>query len=160
MMPDAREQLRRQLIVDEGVVLHAYADHLGYLTIGCGHLIDRRKGGGITMVQALDLLDWDIDTRIADLIERFPQFLQLDPVRQTVLANMSFQMGVDGLAEFRGTLAAVWRGDYNGAANGMLSSKWAREQTPARAPARVDHAHRPLGRRRHAVRVNKRESTL
>lgn len=33
------------LTSDEGRVPHAYQDHLGYWTIGVGHLIDRRKGG-------------------------------------------------------------------------------------------------------------------
>ena len=36
------EQLRR----NEGEVLHAYQDHLGFWTIGVGRLIDKRKGGG------------------------------------------------------------------------------------------------------------------
>jgi lysozyme len=41
-------------------------------------------------------------------------------------------MGVAGLLKFKGTLGAVQRGDYDAAARGMLSSRWA-QQTPARA---------------------------
>ena len=44
MIENLTDQLRR----DEGCVLHAYPDHLGFLTLGIGRLIDRRKGGGIT----------------------------------------------------------------------------------------------------------------
>jgi lysozyme len=49
-----------------------------------------------------------------------------------VLQAMAFQMGIDGLLGFTGTLAAVQRGDYEAAAKGMLASLWAR-QTPSRA---------------------------
>ena len=33
------EQLREQLMVDEGVVYEIYNDHLGYATFGIGHLV-------------------------------------------------------------------------------------------------------------------------
>ena len=41
---------------EEGLVLHAYEDHLGYLTIGYGRLIDKRRGGGISKAEAEYLL--------------------------------------------------------------------------------------------------------
>lgn len=132
MTPDTRERLRMRLMVDEGVRLAAYLDSLGYLTIGVGRLIDGRKGGGISHAESLYLLDNDIDTKHGDVMERLPQFAGLDPARQVVLMSMAFQMGADGLAGFRNTLAAVWRGDWEAAAGGMLSSKWA-QQTPERA---------------------------
>lgn len=37
--------IKKQLIRDEGNVPYAYSDSLGYLTIGVGFLIDKRKGG-------------------------------------------------------------------------------------------------------------------
>ena len=46
-------QLIKHLRFEEGVVPHAYEDHLGYLTIGCGHMVDERLGGGLS--------DWIID---------------------------------------------------------------------------------------------------
>lgn len=54
-----------------------------------------------------------------------------DP-RICVLLNMAHQMGLDGLAAFVNTLAAVSRGEYSLAADSMLASKWAK-QTPVRA---------------------------
>lgn len=132
MTPDTRERLQARLVVDEGVVLHAYLDSLGYITIGCGRLIDERKGGGITYVEAMSLLENDITRKHTEMLERFPQFADLDPARQVALMSMAFQLGVDGLAGFTNTLAAVWRGDFTSAAGGMLSSKWAL-QTPERA---------------------------
>lgn len=127
------ERLTTQLRRDEGEVLHAYQDHLGYWTIGIGRLIDRRKGGGISPAESAMLLANDIARVMADVRRRLPWFDRLDPARQGVLLNMAFQMGVDGLLGFRNTLAMIERGDYDGAATGMLNSLWGREQTPARA---------------------------
>jgi lysozyme len=48
-------------------------------------------------------------------------------VRADALLNMAFNLGIDGLLGFGNTLAAVYRGDYDKAAEGMLASKWARQ---------------------------------
>ena len=127
-----KNELTKQLRRDEGEVLSAYQDHLGYWTIGVGRMIDKRKGGGITAEESAYLLSNDIDKRQAELLRRAPWMAQLDPARFGVMLNMAFQMGVDGLLGFKNTLAMVKAGDYSGAAAGMLNSKWA-TQTPARA---------------------------
>lgn len=127
-----KAELTKQLRRDEGEVLHAYPDHLSYLTIGVGRLIDKRKGGGITPEESAYLLSNDIDKREAELLRRAPWMANLDPVRFGALLNMAFQMGVDGLLGFKNTLAMVRAGDYEGAAAGMLESLWAK-QTPERA---------------------------
>lgn len=124
--------LRDQLKRDEGTVLSEYKDHLGYSTIGTGRLIDKRKGGGITQAEADYLLDNDIAKVTQQVRSRLPWSDKLDEVRRGVLANMAFQMGIDGLLGFKNTLAMVERGDYQAAAAGMLNSKWA-TQTPQRA---------------------------
>ena len=127
-----KAELTKQLRRDEGEVLTAYQDHLGFWTLGVGRLIDKRKGGGITADESAYLLSNDIDKREAELLRRAPWMANLDPVRFGALLNMAFQMGVDGLLGFRNTLAMVRDGDYDGAASNMLHSKWA-EQTPDRA---------------------------
>jgi lysozyme len=127
-----RTELIRQLKGDEGVIPHAYPDHLGYLTIGVGRLIDKRKGGGLRPDEITYLLNNDVDDRINELNKRLPWFQNLDDARKGVLLNMSFQMGVDGLLGFKNTLEMVRQGDYESAAEGMLNSKWA-TQTPERA---------------------------
>jgi len=127
-----KDKLVTQLRRDEGEVLHAYEDHLGFLTIGIGRLIDKRRGGGISAEEAAYLLNNDIDTRIIALKRTLPWFNQLDEARQGVLVNMSFQLGVEGLLAFKNTLAEVRSGNYEKAAELMLMSKWA-TQTPERA---------------------------
>lgn len=113
-------------------MLHAYQDHLGYWTIGIGRLIDKRKGGGISKDEAEYLLSNDVSSRLIELQARLPWFSQLDDARKAVLLNMSFQLGVPGIMNFKRTLALVEQGDYAAAADGMLQSKWA-TQTPKRA---------------------------
>lgn len=126
------ENITRSLRGEEDEVLHAYNDHLGYLTIGVGRLIDKRKGGGITPEESAYLLKNDIDRKTAELNKRIPWWTKLDDARKGVLLNMSFQMGTDGLLGFKNTLAMIQAGNYEGAAKGMLQSKWA-QQTPSRA---------------------------
>jgi lysozyme len=124
--------LLAELERDEGRVLHAYADSLGYLTIGIGRLIDKRRGGGISNAEA-DLLKMnDIAKVRAGLDAKLPWWRSLDPVRQRAIQNMAFQLGLTGLLGFRATLAAVKDGDFVRAAANMRRSKWAK-QTPARA---------------------------
>jgi len=127
-----KEQLLKQLRRDEGEVLSAYQDHLGFWTIGVGRLIDKRKGGGLSPEESEFLLNNDVDTRINALEAAFPWFKGMDEARKGVLVNMSFQMGVKGLKAFKNTLASVANGLYEKAAAQMLQSLWA-SQTPERA---------------------------
>lgn len=127
-LTQATEQIKRH----EGLVLHAYKDSLGLLTIGYGRLIDRSRNGGITQAEAEYLLQNDIDTKLTEVRSRLPWFDKLNDARKAVLLNMCFQLGIGGLMGFRNTLAKIEAGDYAGAASNMLKSKWA-SQTPRRA---------------------------
>jgi lysozyme len=132
-MDDAEiELLTAELRRDEGEVLHAYEDSEGYLTIGVGRLIDRRRGGGISAEESAYLLRNDIAVKMADLDRALPWWRKLSSARRRVLVNMCFNLGLAGLLGFRNTLAAIEHGRYEEAARGMLASKWAK-QVGARA---------------------------
>ena len=128
MIKDSYSQLKR----DEGEVLHAYKDHLGFWTIGIGILIDKRKGGGLRPEESEYIFRNRLKLLDAELTDRLPWISKLDPARKGVLTNMAFQMGVAGLLGFKNTLALIQSGKYQDAAKAMLQSKWA-TQTPARA---------------------------
>jgi lysozyme len=121
-MSDAHTALRDQLTRHEGVRLKPYPDSVGKLTIGIGRNLDDR---GISLYEAQQLLSHDIDDAERDLVTRFPWVGGLDPVRRSVLINMTFNMGITRLAKFVRTLALIERGDYGAAATAMLQSKWA-----------------------------------
>lgn len=128
-----KAELTRQLKADEGVKPCVYKDHLGFYTIGVGRLVDDRKpSAGLRPIEIDFLLQNDIDDRIEQLTKRLQWFQNLDDARQGALLNMSFQLGVDGLLDFKNTLKLVEDGQYSEAADNMLQSKWA-QQTPERA---------------------------
>lgn len=129
--------LIKELERDEGRVLHAYQDSLGYWTIGIGRLIDKRKGGGITNEEADYLKLNDIARFKAELDRAAPWWRDLDPVRQRVILNMTFNLGVGWITPrhekaWPNTVAMIRAGNWTGAATGMRSSLWAK-QVGARA---------------------------
>jgi len=122
-----------QLIEDEeGFCPYAYSDSKGYLTIGIGTLVDQR-GGGITLDEARYLMVNRVRPIYSSLDECMSWWRSLNEARQAVLVSMAYQMGISGLLKFKRTLEAMKRGDYKSAADGMLASKWAREDSPSRA---------------------------
>lgn len=126
----AIERIIDRLVGDEGEVLHAYEDHLKFLTIGVGRLIDQRKGGGISREESRYLLANDI-RRCMAIAGQWDWFDKLDWPRQGVIVCMLFQLGARGVSGFRKMIEALARKDYDTAANEMLDSGW-RKQTPER----------------------------
>jgi GH24 family phage-related lysozyme (muramidase) len=129
--------LRQLLIEEEGVVPHVYPDHLGFLTIGVGHLVDERKGGKLPHTIIESLLDYDI-AAVYQQAQTIPGFNRLNEIQRAVVCSMVFQMGMepfdgDGFKDFKNFLASLAAGDLSAAAAHGLDSKWAREDTPARA---------------------------
>lgn len=119
-----REQLIDQLIDHEGMELEVYEDSLGIPTIGIGrNLVDR----GITEDEARFLCNNDIDIVERELVAEFPIVAELDSIRQRVLIDMAFNVGVPRLTGFRKMWAAIHCGDYAEAAVEMMDSKWARQ---------------------------------
>ncbi len=116
--------LRDELIRDEGLRLKPYVDSAGKVTIGFGRNLDDK---GITADEASVLLMNDIAETCLALDRALPWFSRLDDVRQRVLANMAFNVGVRGLLKFSYMLAAVENGDWTTAARGMRDSKWAKQ---------------------------------
>jgi lysozyme len=139
-----RATMRAELKRDEGERLKPYKDTVGKWTVGVGRNLDDVgtaplnrsvedvKAHGITAAESAQMLDHDLDRVDADLDRRLPWWRKLDPVRQRVLVNMAFNMGIDSFCGFTNTLRMVERGDYEEAAAGMMASKWAR-QVHARA---------------------------
>jgi lysozyme len=121
------QKLRNLLSLHEGRIPHAYQDSLGYWTIGVGHLIDKRKGGKLPEPIIDALLDHDIRTHSEPLYKALPWLTSLDEVRQIVLIDMSFNLGVVGLLKWKNTLAMIERGDYAAAARAMRGSLWAKQ---------------------------------
>lgn len=108
----------------EGVRLKPYRDSVGKLTLGIGRNLD---DVGITVSEAQYLLENDLGRVCADLDSRLPWWRTLDLVRQMVVQDMAFNLGIGGLLGFTQMLAHVEAGRYPEAAGEMLDSRWARQ---------------------------------
>lgn len=126
------ENVVETLKSDEGFRREAYQDHLGYLTIGYGRMIDAKMGGGITEEEAAYLLSNDVATVCRELDGCIPWWRHLPAGVQEALANMAFQLGTPKLLRFSKMLAALEAHKFDAAADQALDSLWAR-QTPSRA---------------------------
>jgi len=123
MITCLEDQLRR----DEGERLKIYQDTMGKWTIGIGRNL---SDVGISPNEAALMLANDIKAATVALESQFPWTVGLEPIRKAVLLNMTFNMGIAGLAEFRQFLSKVQAGDYAGASQDMLQSLWAKQVGP------------------------------
>lgn len=123
--------MQQELIRDEGEVLEVYDDATGNLlkpgmqvkgnpTIGVG----RNLLVGISDSESAYLLNNDITNVCAQLDAQLPWWAQLDSVRQRVLVNMCFNLGIAGLLGFPHFLLALQDGQWAEAAVQMQMSAW------------------------------------
>jgi lysozyme len=118
------DELTKQLRRDEGVIPHAYQDSLGFWSIGCGRLIDKRKNGGLSQDEIGLMLMNDINRSMKDVLQSLPWAVKLSEPRLGVLVAMRFNLGMEGLLGFKKFLSAMERGDISAAAAEMSSSAW------------------------------------
>lgn len=111
----------------EGTERYAYRDSRGYLTIGKGRCIDER-GKNPLSDKAIDfLLNEQIDVVEKDLDRWLSWWRNLDQIRQRVLADMCYNMGIYTLRQFDHTLRFIQAGNYAEAAKAMVLSDWYKE---------------------------------
>lgn len=119
------DKLKAQLKRHEGIRLYPYPDTAipPRITIGVGrNLTDR----GISMVTVEQMLDEDVQLVLVELI-KLSWFNTLNEVRQRVIADMAFNMGVPGLFKFYHMIVAILAENYTEAAHQMLDSEWAKQ---------------------------------
>lgn len=106
----------------------------GNPTIGYGRLLC--APGGISNAEAVFLFgtDW---AKAEMGAKTLPGYSGINAVRQGVLTEMVFQLGIGGVRKFARMLDCLNRSDYDRAADEMLASRWA-EQTPERAHRLAD----------------------
>lgn len=116
------EHIHDLLVQDEGLRFKPYKDTVGKITIGVGrNLTDK----GLSLAEIEYLLDNDITDCKKELDKALPWWRKLSEARQAVFISMVFNMGLYGWLGFHTTLALIEAGDYTGAAEHMLQSKWA-----------------------------------
>jgi lysozyme len=128
MTPDSRKKLKDLILKHENYKQFAYTDTTGHVTIGIGRNLTEN---GISLNEALYMLDDDIQYFSSKLSHVYPAFDTLCEPRQIVLIDMCFNLGINGLLEFKDMLAALSDCNYSAAADAMKASKWY-EQTGQR----------------------------
>lgn len=137
-MPPDLSTLLPRIKLSEGWRERAYMDTTGNVTIGYGFNIGRVAvplGVDVRLepVTALPqpLGEAWLTHLVLDVIERLnfalPWVKSLDDVRQGVLVEMSYNLGVPGLMRWPIFLGQVQRGEYLAAAGNMRSSLWAHQ---------------------------------
>lgn len=140
-----RTHLIKQLVQSEGLRLEVYQDTLGIDTIGVGRNLEDRGitqeeldtmdipnietvyEYGITEVDAAFLLENDVQIVEEELVRAHPCVDRLDSVRQLIVIDMAFNLGVPRLCKFKKMWAAIHEEQYDVAAKEMLDSRWARQ---------------------------------
>ena len=130
-----RQRLTKEITSDGGCVLEVYADHLGYKTVGIGHLVQARDpewdmniGEPITQTRADELFFQDINIVLKECEERFHNNWRDWPEEvKLIIANMAFNLGLTRLVKFKKMFAAINKEDYNTAAKEGLDSRWAKQ---------------------------------
>ena len=127
------EKLKEQIKRHEGEVLEVYADSLGYLTLGVGHLIqpnDPEHGqpaGTPVSQEVVDKyyeIDFDKHLEETKHVIGHDVFDGLPGEIQEVLVNMCFNLGGTRLCKFRNMLNAVEDHDWERMAVEMEDSRW------------------------------------
>ena len=116
--------LEDQLIDHEGLEFKPYQCTADKLTIGVGRNIEDR---GITEDEARYLLKNDIKIVEDELLEKKPVVAGLDAVRQRVLVDMGFNLGIPTLLKFQNMWAAIEEEDFETAADEAMDSRWAKQ---------------------------------
>ena len=139
-----RDELVKMVALHEGIVLNVYQDHLGINTVGIGRNLDDRGitdgellfmnktiddvyDDGLTEEEAYYLCMNDIAIVEKELLDSKPIVNQLSAVRQMVLVDMAFNMGVPRLRLFKNMWMAIEKVNYPLACSEMLDSKWANQ---------------------------------
>jgi lysozyme len=119
-----REKLLKQLILHEGKRNKPYVDTVGKVTIAVGRNL---TDVGLSDDEIEYLLNNDVKGVCLSLDKHLPWWNELDDIRQRVLIDMCFNMGIDTLLEFRNTLQAIKDKKWRAAADGMMASQWAKQ---------------------------------
>jgi len=120
-----------RLKLEEGYRKHYYKDTLGFLTIGYGLNLD----AGMSEPLASTVLAWFVND-VCNKVSGYDWYQACDEVRQSVLLDLSFNMGLAKLLGFQHMLAACKVKDWGTAADELQNSAWF-TQVGARGPALV-----------------------
>ncbi|MFY9090300.1 glycoside hydrolase family protein [Arcobacter aquimarinus] len=114
-------KLKESIIRFEGLELKPYKCPANKLSIGYGRNLE---DNGISINEAIYMLENDLLNIKLELEDKLPVFNRLDDIRQNVLLEMAYNMGISKLLNFKKTIQHLKKFDYVEASKEMLDSKW------------------------------------
>lgn len=108
----------------EGFSGKPYLCPAGKLTIGYGRNLE---ANGIRKPEADFLLLNDILYFDSQISSRWHHYCVLPPKKKMVLIDMAYNLGINGLFNFKRMIKAIEAGDYIEASKEMLDSNWAKQ---------------------------------
>lgn len=125
------QRIKEDIERHEGNVPYVYLDHLGYKTMGIGHLIRQSEpeyllkvGQGVSKEAIDEYFENDLRIAIDDARRIFGDLNEHPQDVIRVLVNMSFNLGYPRLNKFVKMKEAVAQKNYLKAADEMKDSRW------------------------------------
>lgn len=124
------EKTKKLIRIHEGYREFPYDDKTsnrvqGKVTIGYGRNLNDK---GVNQNEAELMLDNDLSYLITQLPKRISFFGKLDDVRQAILCDMAYNIGINGLLGFNNMLDSIEKADYADAAFEIFESKLHNEE--------------------------------
>jgi len=128
------EKLKDEIQKEEGYRDTIYKDHLGFATIGYGHLVrpsdNFKEGVKYDRKRLLKVFNYDFQISYQDSMDLCKD-LDIHDEAKEIIIHMCFQLGKPKTTKFKKMFEALRNKDYIEAGLQMESSLWAK-QTPNR----------------------------
>ena len=127
------EVLKKRIRNHEGFIAKPYLDSLGKATIGYGHLItdedEFENGKEYSKDDLLKLFEKDFAKAEMGADQLVGHIQELHIEAKNVITEMVFQLGTQGVRNFKNMIAALEARDYPRASREMLDSRWHAQTT-------------------------------
>ena len=130
------EKIKAEIQKEEGYRDTVYKDHLGFATIGYGHLITSKdnfvEGVKYDQKELEKIFDYDFQIAHQDAMDLCKDLDIVDEAKEIII-HMCYQFGKPKTAKFKKMFEALRNKEYTTAGFEMEDSLWAKQHTPARA---------------------------
>lgn len=128
-----QQKFDMHMLEAENSISYAYPDSLGYWTIGIGRCIDKRINTRALSQDEIYYLYQNDMKKCRQELSSYAWYKNQDEVRQDVLVELCFNLGMPHLLGFKNMLQAILKKDYVNAGKHLLNSKWAAQVKTTRA---------------------------
>ena len=130
------EKIKAEIQKEEGYRDTVYKDHLGFATIGYGHLITSKdnfvEGVKYDQKELQKVFDYDFQIAHQDAMDLCKDLDIVDEAKEIII-HMCYQLGKPKTAKFKKMFEALRNKEYTTAGFEMEDSLWAKQHPPARA---------------------------